>query len=65
MDTNTSRLEAHPDFYRLLMKGEFDAYVLKPFENSLASKWQGLKYFRFSAVLFNEIDDSKFKVLVF
>ena len=29
--SNTSRLEPHPGFYRLLMKGIFDAYVLWPF----------------------------------
>ena len=26
--SNTSRLEPHPDFYRLVMKGIFDANVL-------------------------------------
>ena len=26
--SNTSRLEAHVDFFRLLMKGIFDSYVL-------------------------------------
>ena len=26
--SNTSYLEPHPGFYRLLMKGIFDAYVL-------------------------------------
>ena len=29
--SNTSRLEPHPGFYRLLMKEIFDAYVLWPF----------------------------------
>ena len=30
--SNTSRLEPHPGFDRLLMKGIFDAYVLWPFD---------------------------------
>ena len=25
---NTSRLELHPGFFRMLMKGNFDAYIL-------------------------------------
>ena len=29
--SNTSRLEAHTGIYRLLMKGIFDAHVLRPF----------------------------------
>ena len=28
VSSNTSRLEAHAGFFRLLMKGIFDAYVL-------------------------------------
>ena len=27
LDFNTSRIEAHPGFFRLLMKRNFDAYV--------------------------------------
>ena len=33
--SNTSRLEAHAGFFRLLMKGIFDAYVLWPFGKKL------------------------------
>ena len=32
---NTSRLEAHAGFFRLLMKGIFDPYVLWPFDKKL------------------------------
>ena len=32
--SNTSRLEAHVGFFRLLMKGIFGPYVLKPFDKS-------------------------------
>ena len=30
--SNTSRLEAHVGFFRLLMNGIFDPYVLRPFD---------------------------------
>ena len=30
--SNTSCLEAQAGIYKLLMKGSFDAYVLKPFD---------------------------------
>ena len=30
--SNMSRLEAHAGFFRLLMKGIFDPYVLQPFD---------------------------------
>ena len=33
--SNTSHLEAHAGFFRLLMKGIFDPYVLWPFDK----KW--------------------------
>ena len=33
--SNTSRLEPHPGFYRLLMKGIFDAYVLWSFDKKM------------------------------
>ena len=32
--SNTSRLEAHVGFFRLLMKGFFGSYVLLPFDKS-------------------------------
>ena len=35
--SNMSRLEAHADFFRLLMKGIFDPYVLWPFDKKLIS----------------------------
>ena len=35
--SNTSRLEAHPGIFRLLMKGIVDAYVLWPFDKNLIS----------------------------
>ena len=35
--SNTSRLEAHAGFFRLLMKGIFDPYVLWPFDKKLIS----------------------------
>ena len=35
--SNTSRLEAHADFFRLLMKGILDPYVLWPFDKKLIS----------------------------
>ena len=34
VSSNMSRLEAHAGFFRLLMKGIFDAYVLLPFGKS-------------------------------
>ena len=37
-NSNTSRLETHAGFFRLLMKGIFDPYVLWPFEKNLISK---------------------------
>ena len=33
--SNTSRLEAHVGFFRLLMKGIFGPYVLWPFDKKL------------------------------
>ena len=33
--SNTSRLEAHAGFFRLLMKGTFDSYVLWPFDKKV------------------------------
>ena len=33
--TNTSRSEAHAGFFRLLMKGIVDSYVLWPFDKKL------------------------------
>ena len=36
--SNTTRLEAHAGFFRLLMKGIFDPYVLWPFDKKLISK---------------------------
>ena len=33
--SNTSRLEAHVEFFILLMKGIFGPYVLRPFDNKL------------------------------
>ena len=36
--SNTSHLEAHASFFRLLMKGIFDPYVLWPFDKKLISK---------------------------
>ena len=36
--SNTSRLEAHAGFFRLLKKGIFDPYVLSPFDKKLISK---------------------------
>ena len=38
MSSNTSCLEAHLGFFRLLMKGIIDLYVLWPFEKKLNSK---------------------------
>ena len=35
--SNMFRLEAHADFFRLLMKGIFDPYVLWPFDKKLIS----------------------------
>ena len=35
--SNTSRLEAHAGFFRLLMKGIFNPYVLRPFDKKLIS----------------------------
>ena len=35
--SNMSRLEAHAGFFRLLMKGIFDPYVLWPFDKKLIS----------------------------
>ena len=35
--SNTSCLEAHTGFFRLLMKGIFDPYVLRSFEKKLIS----------------------------
>ena len=32
VSSNTSGLDAHAGFFRLLMKGFFDAYVLRPFD---------------------------------
>ena len=38
--TKTSCLEAHPDFFRLLMKGKLDSYVLWWFSNyKLVTLW--------------------------
>ena len=36
--SNTSRLEAHAGFFRLLMKGIFDPNVLSPFDKKLIFK---------------------------
>ena len=36
--SNTSRLEAHAGFFRLLMKGIFDPYVLCHFDKKFISK---------------------------
>ena len=36
--SNTSRLEAHAGFFRLLMKGIFDPYLLRPFDKKLISQ---------------------------
>ena len=36
--SNTSRLEAHAGFFRLLMKGIFDPYVLWPFDKKVIFK---------------------------
>ena len=33
--SNTSRLEAHVGFFRMLMKGTFGPYVLWPFDKKL------------------------------
>ena len=33
--SNLSRLEPHPGFYRLLMKGNFDNYLLWPFDKKI------------------------------
>ena len=33
--SNTSRLEAHAGFFKLLMKGIFDPYVLCPFDKKM------------------------------
>ena len=35
--SNTSRIEAHAGFFRLLLKGIFDPYVLRPFDKKLIS----------------------------
>ena len=35
--SNMSRLEAHEGFFRYLMKGIFDPYVLLPFDEKLIS----------------------------
>jgi hypothetical protein len=35
--SNMSRLEAHAGFFRLLMKGNFDPYLLWPFDKKLIS----------------------------
>ena len=35
VSSNTSYLEAHAGFFRLLMKGVFDPYVLPPFDKKL------------------------------
>ena len=35
--SNTSRLEAHAGFFRLIMKGTFDPFVLWPFDKNLIS----------------------------
>ena len=35
--SNMSRLEAHAGFFRVLMKGIFDPYVLWPFDKKLIS----------------------------
>ena len=35
--SNPSRLKAHAGFLRLLMKGIFDPYVLRPFDKKLIS----------------------------
>ena len=37
VSSNTSRLEAHASFFRLLMKGIFDPYVLWHFDQNLIS----------------------------
>ena len=34
-NSNTSRLEAHEGFFRLLVKGIFHPYVLSPFDKRL------------------------------
>ena len=36
--SNTSHLETHAGFSRLLMKGIFDPYVLSPFDKKVISK---------------------------
>ena len=36
--SNLSRLETHAGFFRLLMKGIFDPYVLGPFDEKFISK---------------------------
>ena len=38
VSSNTSCLEAHADFFRLLMKGIFDPYVLQPFDEKYIFK---------------------------
>ena len=38
--TNTSRLEAHPGFFRLLMKNYFDAYLCTPLGENLTLKYK-------------------------
>ena len=35
--SNKSRLEGHADFFRLLMKGNFDTFVLRTFDKKLIS----------------------------
>ena len=35
--SNTSRLEAHAGFFRLLMKGIFNPYELRPFDKKFVS----------------------------
>ena len=37
MNFNTSHLEAHTGFFRLLIKGIFNPYVLWPFDKKLIS----------------------------
>ena len=37
VSSSTSCLEAHAGFFRLSMKGKVDVYLLRPFENILAS----------------------------
>ena len=37
VSSNTSRLDAHAGFFRLLVKGIFNPYVLRPYDKKLFS----------------------------